>query len=136
MDSAEEFIRHRELAFRDPHAEPDQARSACLLLADTDVVHEVRVLGPNRLVVTYDLRQVTYVELESALMELGFHLDNSLVMKLKRALYNYSEDTVRANLGLPNQCFGNCARKIFINHYRTHTHGCRDTRPPYWRQYL
>ncbi|ACL71617.1 hypothetical protein Tgr7_0520 [Thioalkalivibrio sulfidiphilus HL-EbGr7] len=136
MDSDEEFIRHRELAFRGPHRDNDQARAACLLLSDTDAVQEVRVLGPNRLVVTYDLRQVTYSELESALTEMGFHLDNSLVIKIKRALYNYSEDTIRANLGIPSQCFGNCARKIFINHYRQHEHGCRDHRPRHWREYL
>lgn len=136
MDPAEEFIRHRELGFRGPHNEPDQARAACLLLADTDAIEDVRVLGPDRLVVTYDLRKVAFAELESALTELGFHLDNSLVMKLRRALYNYSEETIRANLGLPSQCFGNCARKVFIHHYRTHAHGCRDTRPPHWREYL
>ncbi|MFN2348627.1 MAG: hypothetical protein ABR558_03495 [Thioalkalivibrio sp.] len=136
MDSDEEFTRHRELAFRGPHRDSDQARSACLLLSETEAVQAVRVLASNRLVVTYDLRLVTFSELESALTEMGFHLDNSLVMKLKRALYNYSEDTVRANLGIPNQCFGNCARKIFINHYRSHEHGCRDHRPPHWREYL
>jgi hypothetical protein len=136
MDSDDEFIRHREVAFRAPHSEPDQAQSACLLLADTDAIRDVHVLGPNRLVVTYDVRDVTFGELESALTELGFHLDNSLVMKLKRALYNYSEDTIRANLGLPPQCFGNCARKVFVNLYRQHEHGCRDHRPRHWRQYL
>ena len=136
MDSSDEFIRHREVAFRAPHSEPDQAQAACLLLSDTDAIQDVRLLAPNLLVVTYDLRDVTFAELESALTELGFHLDNGLMIKLKRALYNYSEDTIRANLGLPDQCFGNCARKIFINYYRQHEHGCRDHRPRHWRRYL
>jgi hypothetical protein len=136
MDSVQEFMRHRELAFRGPHRDPDQAQAACLLLSDADVVDAVRVLGANRLVVTYDLRKVTFAELESALTEMGFHLDNSLMTKLRRALYNYSEDTVRAYLGMSPHCFGDCARKIFVNHYRNHAHGCRDPRPPHWRQYL
>lgn len=129
-------MRHREVAFRAPHRDPDQAQAACLLLSDAEAVDAVRVLGPNRLVVTYDLRKVTFAELEAALTEMGFHLDNSLMTKLRRALYNYSEDTVRANLGIPAQCVGNCSRKVFVNHYRNHAHGCRDARPPHWRQYL
>ncbi|OOG22922.1 hypothetical protein B1C78_13125 [Thioalkalivibrio denitrificans] len=136
MDSSDEFIRHREVAFRGPHSEADQAQAACLLLSDTEAIREVRVLGLNRLVVTYDLRDLTYAELESALTELGFHLDNSLMIKVKRALYNYTEDTIRANLGLPNQCLGNCARKVFVNLYRQNKHGCRDHRPRHWRRYL
>jgi len=125
----------REIAFRGPHSEADQAPSAALLLADSPMVSEVSVTGPNRVLVRYDLREVTFSEIESALEELGFHLDNSVFTRLRRAYYAYCEDTRRANLQIRSNCFGHCARRIFVRHYQQGEHGCRDQRPSHWRSY-
>jgi len=125
----------REIAFRGPHLEADQAPSAALLLADSPMVSEVSVTGPNRVLVRYDLREVTFSEIETALEELGFHLDNSVFTRLRRAYYAYCEDTRRANLQIRSNCFGHCARRIFVRHYQQGEHGCRDQRPSHWRSY-
>ncbi|WP_043739721.1 hypothetical protein [Thioalkalivibrio nitratireducens] len=125
----------RELAFRGPHREADQAPAAALLLSNSPVVQEVAVTGPNRVLVRYDLREVTFAEIESALEELGFHLDNSVLTRLRRAYYEYCEDTRRANLKVRSNCFGHCARRIFVREYQKHEHGCRDQRPEHWRAY-
>ena len=86
------------------------------------------------LFVRYDITVVTLNILEEVLVELGFHLDNSLMYKLKRALYAYTEETQRANLGLEGE---SCAdRKVFIQNYLRRRHGCRDDRPEHWRGYL
>lgn len=132
MDST---IRTREFVFRGPRHEADQAPSAALLLADSPMVSEVSVAGPNRVLVSYDLREVSFAEIESALEELGFHLDNSLLTRLRRAYYAYCEDTSRANMQVSSNCFGHCARRIFVRHYQQSEHGCRDRRPSHWRSY-
>jgi hypothetical protein len=90
MDST---LRSRELVFCGPHWEADQAPSAALLLADSPMVSEVSVSGPNRVLIRYDLLEVTFAEIEAALQELGFHLDNSLLTRLRRAYYQYCEET-------------------------------------------
>jgi hypothetical protein len=125
----------RELVFQGPHREADQAPGAALLLADSPLVSEVSVTGPNRVLVRYDLRDVTFAEIESALEELGFHLDNSVLTRLRRAYYGYCEDTRRANMKINPNCFGQCARRIFVRHYQKGEHGCRDHRPSHWRAY-
>lgn len=132
MDST---LRSRELVFCRPHWEADQAPSAALLLADSPMVSEVSVSGPNRVLIRYDLLEVTFAEIEAALQELGFHLDNSLLTRLRRAYYQYCEETRRANLKVRSNCFGHCARRIFVREYQKHEHGCRDQRPDHWRSY-
>ena len=125
----------RELVFRGPHREADQAPAAALLLADSPLVLEVSVSGKDRVMVRYDLCEVTYIEIEAALEELGFHLDNSVLTRLRRAYYSYCEDTRRANLKVSSNCFGHCARRIFVREYQKQEHGCRDQRPSHWRAY-
>lgn len=125
----------RELSLRGPHRERDQAPLVLQALADSPLIAQVTILGPNRLRLDYDLRDVTFVEIEAALEELGFHLDNSLLTRLRRALYAYCEDTRRANLQIPANCIGQCARRIFVRQYQKDTHGCQDQRPTHWRSY-
>ncbi|MDD3517853.1 MAG: hypothetical protein PHQ14_05855 [Chromatiales bacterium] len=131
-----DYLRHREVAFRGPCVEPEPAQAALLLLADIEPIRAVRLLDRHRLLVTYDVRQLVFHELEAALEELGLHLDNSLIAKLRRAFYRYAEETLRANLGIQPADVGHNAKSIFIQNYRNQRHGCRDGRPRHWRQYL
>lgn len=137
MSEEDSLIKHREIGFRGPHPDPHQARSAMLLLSDVEGVQNVSLLSERAITVSYDIRLLTFVELEEALQEVGFHLDQNLLFKLRKALYQYTESTQRANLGLdPQVCSGNCAQKVFVRHYRNRAHGCRDDRPAHWRKYL
>ncbi|AHK78379.1 hypothetical protein M911_03390 [Ectothiorhodospira haloalkaliphila] len=139
MESADDaYIRHRELVFRGPQKEQDQLEAAWLMLRDeVPAIREVHRDGDRKLQVTYDIREITYAELEQALTEVGFHMDNSLLSKLRRALYNYGEDTVRDNLGLvKDESISGVAQRVFVNQYRQQAHGCRDQRPRHWREYL
>ena len=54
---------------------------------------------------------------------------------MKRALYYYTETTLRANCGCP-QGTSNCTKKVFALHYQQRDHSCRDHRPEHWRRYL
>ncbi|MEJ2059295.1 MAG: hypothetical protein P8Y64_02240 [Gammaproteobacteria bacterium] len=137
MGDEDKFIKHREIGFRGPHPDPNQAQSALLLLSDVDGVLQTHLLDAERIAISYDLTRLTLREIEDALIEIGFHINNNLLYKLKRALCDYTEEIERGNLGIDNQpCQRNCARKVFANYYRNRDHGCRDGRPPIWRHYL
>ena len=129
------MLKQRDIIFHPLHPEPNPARSAALMLNDVDGVQHVEAMTDTRLLIRYDLRRITLAIIEEALREVGFHLDNALLIKLRRALHHYSEETERANLGCP-ACQNKTTREIFIKHYRARRHGCRDPRPAHWRQYL
>jgi hypothetical protein len=104
------------------------------MLDGMDGVHEVNPAEPHLLFVRYDITIITLSLIEEVLVEFGYHLDNSLMHKLKRALYAYTEETQRANLGLEGE--NTADRKVFIQNYLRRRHGCRDERPEHWRGYL
>jgi len=128
-------IKQREILFCTLHPDPNQAGSAALLLTDMEGIRDPRPIEPHRLHLSYDLTVITYQEIESGLAEVGFHLDNSLMTKLKRALIHYTEETARANLGCPKGKT-NCTDGVFVSRYQRLQHGCRDQRPDHWRNYL
>jgi len=128
-------IKQRDIHFSTFHPDDNQAVAAMRLLGGMPGIENLSVHSPLRLSVRYHLAHFTLAEIEALLQELGFHLDNSLLVKLTRALFHYSDETERANLG----CYhGQCktTRDVFINRYQQRPHGCRDTRPPHWRNYL
>ena len=125
----------REIYFSELHPEKNQARSAMLLLEDIPGVLHLEVTTPIHLKIKYDIQYLTLSIIEDALSELGFHLDNTLMLQLKRALYKYTEETERVNLGCDHSQ-GQSTRDIFIHRYQKQIHGCRDTRPKHWRDYL
>lgn len=128
------LIKYREIYFSPPHADPDQAQSALLLLSDVAGIEEARKSAQTCLEVSYDLRLITLQIIEDTLIELGFHLDGSLLIRLRRALYYYTEETQRANLGYHQATHSTL--DVFINRYQQLPHGCRDDRPTHWREYL
>lgn len=129
-----DIVKRREIRFQGPHGDAQQSRSAQMLLEGADGIIELQAPTPELLVVTYDVRFLTLEHIEGALAEVGFHLDNSLVAKLRRALWYYTDETQRELLG----CKGNpsCTARIFVNCYERSAHGCRDERPRHWRRYL
>ncbi len=135
--SLPESVKRREIGFCDPHPDPQQARSAALLLTDIDGILQVSTPDPkhNNITVVYDLEYISLWGIEALLTEFGFHLDNSLLSKLKRALYYYTEDNETQSLHIHDDQDAS-TREIFMRCYRDKEHGCRDLRPEHWRNYL
>lgn len=126
--------KNRIIQFCQFHPDPDQAASAAHWLQGVAGVQTVEPLSPHSLAVSYDLRAISLERIENALDALGYHLDNSLLCKLKRALFYYAEATQRENLAITQE--GEVVqREVFINRYQKATHGCRDPQPEYWREY-
>lgn len=130
-----DHIKHREIGFCSLHADTSQAQTAMLLFSDVKGILNLRLVHEHRIQISYDIRHLSLQMLEDVLTELGFHLDNSLLYKLKRALYYYTEEVQRENLGI-GHADSNSTRKIFISRYSRLEHGCRDERPAHWRKYL
>lgn len=134
MNEEQELIKRREIRFCHLHPDPEQARSALLLLSDAEGVVDIKFIDELCLSVSYDVCFLTLKAIEDVLVRLGYHLDNRLLMRMKRALYNYSEETQRANLGTIIET--DTTTKVFVKRYSINYHGCRDKRPEHWRKYL
>lgn len=129
------FIKQREILFNPLHEDKNQALTASHMLADIDGITLAETLSQDHMIVRYDIRFFTLSDIEDLLTTVGFHLQNSLLIKIKRALYRYTEETERANLGY-SEGQSNNTREVFINRYQHLPHGCRDKRPDHWRNYL
>ena len=128
-------IKYREILFSALHPDPQQARTACHMLQGLEGIHLAEARSASILYLGYDLQHHCLEDIENLLHEVGFHLDNNLLVKLKRALYKYSEENERINLGC-GKGNSNCTRNIYIKRYQHLPHGCRDNRPDHWRNYL
>ncbi len=134
FQSSDEEIKLREIRFctLDPNAEP--ARDAAQLLMNAPGIEGVQALTRDSLQICYDLRLISQQIIEESLAEIGFHLENSLLCRLRRALIYYSEETQLANMGRSHDQ-ANATLDIHIHCYQQRRHGCRDARPEHLRQY-
>lgn len=136
MDIAEaDRIKHRQINFRDLHPDRNDALTAARFLKDVPGVLHAAPESPILLDLTYDIRLTCLEEIESALNELGLHLDNGLLYRMKRALHYYTEETLRENHGI-KRSDSQCTKLVFAKRYESIEHGCRDQRPEHWRRYL
>lgn len=129
-----DFIKTREIHFRSADPASNDARETMRLLLGVRGIGEIRALTDNCIQISYDIRQVTLQSLEAALTEVGFHLDNNLLVKMKRALFYYTEETQLMNLGYQHSQ-ADSTLDIFVSCYQQREHGCRDERPEYLRHY-
>jgi len=109
------------------------AEAAAGLLRDVKGVLRVRVSGPNRLVVSYNVRRITLQVIEALLTEFGYRLRTSFVCRTLRGLCYYLEDIECTSCKHDQADY---TRDAFINRYLDRPHGCRDHRPEYLRRYL
>jgi len=127
--------KQRDIAFCTLHPDQNQAATAAALLRDLDGIDGVEELSETLVRVRYHINNVCLADLERLLEERGFHLDNSLIHRMRRALVHYVEETQRSNMGC-GKGDSNCTTKVFINRYQKRNHGCQDERPKHWRRYL
>lgn len=128
-------IKKREIFFSEIPRDGNQAESAQRMLENIQGILDLKIVNPLQLNVRYDIRYLCLADIEDVLTEIGFHLDSNLLLRLKRALYHYTETTECANIGC-DRCQNQSTRNIFIDRYQQQRHGCRDQRPSHWRDYL
>lgn len=129
------LLKRREIAFCSLHPDPSQARTAVSFLSDIDGILEVEFLHDHAIRVHYHLKDICLSAIEQLLERKGFHLDNNLMHRIRRALAHYTEDTLMVNMGC-GAGESNCTQRVFIKSYQKREHGCQDNRPKHWRRYL
>ena len=88
---------------------------------------------PNAVSISYDINEHTLESIENALRAWGYHLDDSLISKLYRALIYYSEATELRGFRQPEQL----SKKYHVTYsqaWERHSHGDRDETPHDLRQ--
>lgn len=127
-----EKLKKRSIWLIDDAGKPS-VEAAASLLRDVKGVLRVRVAGPDRLVVSYNVRRITLQVIEALLTEFGYNLRTSFFCRAMRGLCYYLED-IECTSGTHDQA--DCTREAFIKRYLDRPHGCRDHRPEYLRRYL
>jgi hypothetical protein len=123
--------KNREIVF---HSLPvGQAERALFLLQGLDGLEVTVGADACRLLVRYHVCEYTLEGLETALSSQGFHLDNSLLSKLKRALAYFSESVQRRNVAANEPDIK--SQQAFMKVYERHLHGDSDDTPEEWREY-
>lgn len=122
--------KQREIVFHP--TPPAQIERAHALLAALPRLRVERQ-GQRQLIVQYNLADHTLEALESLLAGQGFHLESSLVLRLKRALVYHVERVQRENLGQPEARTRNYQAHVRL--WERRPHGDRDETPQEWRQY-
>lgn len=126
-------LKQRTIWLADSDSQPDILESAAAMLRDVKGVIRVRIKTPDKLVVSYNVRQITLQTITALLEEFGYTMRTSLFCRLMRSMCYYIED-IECNESKHDQA--EYTRDAFINRYLTREHGCRDHRPDYLRRYL
>ena len=121
----------RHLAFS--QVPPEQAHQAAVLLEGLPHLTVLEVVDGCTLLVRYEVPNYTLQRVEKALSAEGFHLDNSILTKIKRALVYYCESIQCENLAPPPR--DRLSKQIFAQVYEHHPHGDHDDTPEEWRTY-
>lgn len=128
-----EKLKQRTIWLAGSDTDPDITESAAALLRDVKGVVRVRVTAPNKLVVSYNVRQITLQTITALLKEFGYSLRTSFFCRMMRGLCYYIDD-IECTEARHDQA--ECTRDAFIKRYLSRPHGCRDHRPDYLRRYL
>jgi hypothetical protein len=123
--------KNREIVF---HSLPaGQVERALALLQGLEGLEVTARVDTYSLLVRYHVCEYTLEGLETALASQGFHLDNSLLSKLKRALAYFCESVQRRNVAANEPDIK--SQQAFMKVYERHLHGDSDETPEEWRGY-
>ncbi len=119
--------KHREIRFG--KLPPGQVARARALLERLDGLIVADGVLPTSIAIWYEIEEHTMEALEAALRQQGFHLENTLIAKLIRALVYYSEETQLRNMHGPQRLLKK-SHEIYSKAWDHHPHGDHDDTPP------
>ena len=76
--------------------------------------------------VSYDVSVHTLRELDGHLIDRGYHLDNTLMSKLTRALVYYVEDTQLHNMAAPEKRLKRSSQEAYVKAWEIGRASCRE----------
>ncbi|CAG1003332.1 hypothetical protein RHDC4_03373 [Rhodocyclaceae bacterium] len=123
--------KHREIRFNKLRLwQVEQARA---LLESLENLEDAPGVLPNSLSDWYEVSDYTMEDLETALINQGFHLENTLYCKIIRALVYFSEDTQLRNMSQPERLIKK-SHEVYSKAWEHHPHGDHDDTPPELRR--
>ncbi|WP_410498958.1 hypothetical protein [Chitinibacter sp. S2-10] len=125
-------IKHRDIVFSGLPL--DQANQAAKLLNRIPGVLCQAFASQHRVAVQYHMDEHSLLELETRLLEAGFHLDNNILQKIKRTLAHYCEEVYHDNRAIPEHNIK--SRDVYVKVWEKHPHGDHDETPEELRRYL
>jgi hypothetical protein len=130
MASPCDILKRREIVFHP--LPPGQTERALALLGGLPGLTVTRA-GPLSLQLAYCVADYTLEGLEAALGAQGFHLETTLLIRIRRSLAYYSERVQRENMGKPEPRTKNY--QAHMEAWTKRPHGDHDETPAEWRQY-
>ena len=97
MDDLESY-RCRLFYLRQSADPAQQAEAACEVLAGTEGVILAAATSQNSIHLIYSLNHLSFELLTDFLAELGFELDNSILLSLRKTIFQFLEDNARDNM--------------------------------------
>lgn len=129
--AADPLVSH-ELFFA---AEPlGQLERALSLLGGLENLQVEKAAEPNRLRISYSLRDYSLEGLEAALKKARFCFKDNLLNKLSKKLIYYCEEVQYHNLNMPERLTKSKTSEIFAKLYENHPHGDHDDTPKELRE--
>ncbi len=123
-------LKCRELVFHPtPPGQAERALDLLVCLPRMTVAH----IGPRTLRIAYCMLDYSLEDIENELQVQGFHLEATLLIRLKRNLAYYCERVQRENMGKPEPRTKNY--KAHVESWHKRPHGDHDETPSEWRQY-
>lgn len=124
--------KQREIRFKGlPPGQVERAWKALQALKGLQLERDDETLT---IVVRYSVLDYSLETLEDALRDAGFALENSLYVKLVRALVYFCEETQRHNLLSPERLIKQ-SHEVYIQAWDHQLHGDHDDTPPELREY-
>ena len=127
MPLCNEIIKVRVIRFK--MSSPGQAEKAAELLDGVTGIQNAELKDRHSLQLSYSVEELTLQMIESALREVGFELNNDIVSNLKRAVFSYCEDALRASIGVEHHSHDN-QPSISLRHS-----SLQDPRPHDWHKF-
>ncbi|WP_293931208.1 hypothetical protein [Iodobacter sp.] len=131
MKPADSLSRQRDIQF---YPLPAQAHLAAQFLATIPGITVQIFSSKHCISVQYLIQEHSLQIIENQLKVAGFHLDESILSKIKRALVYYCEDIARSNLEIPEHNIK--SRDVYVKVWENHPHGDHDETPEELRRYL
>lgn len=129
---AADLVKQRDILFA--KFPPGQVPEAADQLSQLERLEVTAAVERRAVGVRYALTDYTLRELEDYMEDKGFHLDNTLMSKIVRALIHYVEDTQLHNLDAPERLIKR-SDEAYVHAWEQHPHGDHDDTPPEWREY-
>ena len=111
-----------------------QIERAYTLLGGLDNLRVIKGTEPNRLRISYSLRDYSLERLEAALKKAGFCFKENLLDKLGKKFIYYCEDVQYHNLNTPEHLTKSNTPVVFAKLYENHPHGDHDDTPKELRE--